>query len=589
MMTPSPDWSAFHARGWNAFPLPPGAKKPDALWKRWQTERSTPDDHRRWQASGMNAAIVTGPLSNAVVVDCDSPEAVALAERLEVNGAPHVVTAKGRHYYFRHPGGSIGNRVGFLPGIDLRADGGFVVAAGSIHPSGVPYRWNKPPQGELPPLPAWVLAAPERQPASPLPSPRAASDSRYGEAALQGELDAMRNAPEGARNHQLNKSAFALAQLAITGDVDESDAKARLGAAALEAGLDGVEIGATLASGWKAGRAEPRSTAARAAKAASLPHIIRADQLDAEDFPALRWAIPDILPEGLTCLAGKPKAGKSYLAMQMALAVSNGDGAPFGLPDMEQGEVLYLALEDGPRRLQARMRRMLLGPKPEGLHFTTSWPLIGKGGVEAMADWVKARSKPPLIILDTLRTIKAPTTGRRSAYDEDAASVAPLHELTKAHPGLALVVIHHTRKQESADEFDLISGTHGLSGVFDTLAVLSVDSLGSGTLSAQGRDLEHYRKALERDQRTGGWIVKGEPVERAKTGERQELLEILTGATAPLALANLAKAVGKQSDTTRRLLEGLIAEGRVHQPSYGRYALTLPQTAQGNQFPDHQF
>lgn len=599
----SPDWPGFHARGWNAFSLPSGTKKPNAPWTRWQTERSTPADHARWLAAGSNAAIVTGSVSGLVVLDCDTPEAIDEAERRGTNGAPFVETAKGRHYYFRHPGDLVRCRVAFMSGMDLRGDGGFVVAPGSTHPNGAQYRWQKPPQGELPPMPGWLRAALEK----PVPTPATASAASptgatsvgrlptsvtataYGQAALQQEIQVMRYAPEGGRNDQLNKSAFALAQLSAGGEVDGPEAKALLHEAALESGLHASEIEVTLASGWESGTEQPRSATRKTSASASIPRIIRADELDAMQFAPLRWAIPGILPEGMTCMAGKPKAGKSYLAMQMALAVASGDGTDFGLPDMEKGEVLYLALEDGPRRLQERMRQMLMGRKPAGLHLTTTWPRIDQGGIEELAKWCDANPKIALIIIDTLRTIKAPTTGRRSAYDEDAGSVAPLHEFTKSRPGLAVVVIHHTRKQESADEFDLISGTHGLSGVFDTLAVLSADATGSATLSAQGRDLEHYKKALERDKRTGGWIFKGEAMPRAKTGERQELLDLLTKADAAMTLGDLARGIGKQPDTTRRLLKGLLAEGLICQPSYGTYALFTPSIRSITEFDENTF
>lgn len=582
---PDPDWQGFRARGWNAFALPPRTKRPASSWKQYQTERPSLDDQRRWQAEGCNAAIVTGIVSRLLVLDCDTPEAIAEAERLGTNGAPSVKTAKGVHFYFAHPGGQVGNKARFIPGMDLRGDGGFVVAPGSIHPSGARYEWQKPPEGDLPPAPGWLLDAvtlkpPEAAPAAPRIKP-AIHASPYGQAALQSEIEAMRAAPEGTRNHQLNKSAFALAQLAASGDVAENEATAELRLAALETGLEQDEVETTLASGWRAGQANPRAdrivaapAAARAAQTPSPPLIIRGDELAAMHFSPLQWAIPGILPEGMTLLAGKPKAGKSFLSIQMVAAVATGDCSMFGAPDMEPGDVLYLALEDSPRRLQKRARDIRMGPISARTHFATTWPRFDQVGIEMLAQWHDAHPSARLIIIDTLRAIKAPAKGRQSAYDEDASSVAPLHEFTKSRPGLAVLVIHHTRKQESSDVFDLISGTRGLSGVFDTLMVLSHDALGNATLSAQGRDLESYSKALERDLRTGGWRFVGEALPRAKTGERQELLDLLTQAGVPVALGQLAESVRKKSDTTHRLLAGLAAEGLVCQPRHGMYALT---------------
>ncbi len=591
---PSPDWQGFHARGWNAFALPPRSKTPDTQWRRWQTDRSTLEDHARWKSEGCNAAIVTGQISGLIVLDCDTPEAVAEAERLGTNDAPRVKTARGAHFYFRHPGGRVGNKVRLRPEMDLRGDGGFVVAPGSIHPKGSLYHWaGGPPEGELPSMPGWLIEAtkrPDPQPAhSTSPMPTSSAASAYGQSALHQEILAMRYAPEGTRNDQLNKSAFALAQLAAGGEIHGPEAMALLRQAALESGLDGAEVEATIASGWEGGTKQPRPAKHKASAQASLPRMIRADELDAKQFAPLHWPIPGILPEGMTCLAGKPKAGKSYLAMQMAIAVATGNGTAFGIADMPAGDVLYLALEDGERRLQDRLRRMQRGPKPAGLRFSTAWPRIDQGAIEELAKWCDENPKTTLIIIDTLRTIKAPTTGRRSPYDEDAASIAPLHEFTKSRPGLAVVVVHHTRKQESTDEFDLISGTHGLSGVFDTPMVLLADAMGGGMLSATGRDLEYYKKALERDQRTGGWLFKGEVLPRAKTGERQELLDLLTNAGAAVTLGDLARASGKKPDTTRHLLKGLLEEGLICQPRFGAYALKLPSNPSSPQFDPSVF
>jgi hypothetical protein len=304
---------------------------------------------------------------------------------------------------------------------------------------------------------------------------------------------------------------------------------------------------------------------------------IRADILADMDFAPVKWAIPRLVPEGLAILAGKPKLGKSFLSLQMCEAVGSGDGKVFGVDDVEPGDVLYCALEDSQRRLHSRLHKMHPwgGAISDRIHFATEWPRIGEGCIEGLEGWLKDHPKAKLIILDTWRAIKPMASGRGgSAYDEDAIGAAPLLEFTKAHPGLAVIVVHHVRKMESDDIFDTISGTHGLTGIFDTLMVLARHGEGV-KLAAQGRDLEGYEKALDRDKLTGGWNIKGDAVEIAKTAERHEMLEALADANGePLALGTIASAVGKKKDTTRRLLAKLVKDGRVTQPSYGKYALS---------------
>lgn len=102
--------------------------------------------------------------------------------------------------------------------------------------------------------------------------------------------------------------------------------------------------------------------------------IFSAAELMAEELPPVRWVVPGLLPEGVTLLAGKPKLGKSWLALGLGMAVASG-GVALGTKQVECGDVLYLALEDNPRRLQGRLGKMLAGGEaPKGLYYATEWP-----------------------------------------------------------------------------------------------------------------------------------------------------------------------------------------------------------------------
>ncbi len=584
------DWQELVDLGFSLFPVHPRDKLPAISWKAFQSERPSPAMVAEWANGGYNCGIVTGAISNLVVLDCDSLEAVEEAHRLGGNGDTVTVkTAKGAHFYFCHPGALVPNRTGLLPGMDLRGDGGFIVAPGSIHPSGGIYEWiNHPAWHEIAPMPGWLASHLERkaQPATVIPASRAVAESAYGLSARDRELTALRNTAQGQRNDRLNQSTFALAQLSAAGGLDSEKTRAMLRAVALEIGLEPDETERTLASGWEAGLREPRIPAKVSTSAA--PRIISAPALAAMNFPPLRWAIPGLLPEGLAILAGKPKFGKSFLCIQLGAAIAAGEGGALGV-EIDAGDVLYCALEDSPRRLHARLKQIYpFGGLPERLHLATEWPRLGQGAVEALDDWCDEHPETRLIILDTWRAIKPQASGRGSAYDEDATAAAPLLEFTKRRSGLAVIVVHHVRKMDAEDIFDTISGTHGLTGIFDTQMVIARHG-GSVKLAAQGRDLEGYEKLLDRDRRTGGWKVMGDAVAIAKTGERQELLELLAESGAPLSLAALAKAVGKKPDTTRHLLKALVDEALVHQPGHGLYSLARPQFAQDPQSEDDPF
>lgn len=585
------DWRALHDLGFSLIPVRAGKKIPATQWARFQAQRATLEEISEWQRAGHNAGIVTGEISGVVVLDLDSEAALTAAADRGYPETLAVRTARGRHLYFRHPGIPVRNKVKIFPGADLRGDGGFVIAAGSVHETGAQYVWlSEPAWTEIAPAPEWLMEKLRKRPEIQPQSPDSLTSTAYGQSALDRELTILRNTQEGSRNDQLNRSAHALAQLAAGGQVDAAETKRALYHAALFIGLEADEIERTLQSGWRTGSSAPRVP--KQANGEPSPHanIFSARALSEMIFAPLRWAIPGLLPEGLALLAGRPKFGKSFLSLQMAVAVATGEGRALGVPEFEAGDVLVCALEDSRRRLKERLARMYpFGGAPERLHFATAWPRIGQGCIEELDAWCDEHPEARLIILDTWRAIKPPA-GRGPSYDEDATAAAPLLEFAKRRPGLAIVVVHHVRKTDADDVFDTISGTHGLTGIFDTLMVLARHGAGA-KVSAQGRDLDGYEKALERDRRTGGWILKGDVIPLAKTGERQQLLDLLAKAKGPLSLSEIAEAVGKNPDAVRHLLKPLVEEGSISQPGHGRYSLVPTQFPQDAQFDreEHPF
>jgi putative DNA primase/helicase len=214
------------------------------------------------QRSGLFALDADVDKETGAPIGEQSLGALGLSHLLTDARQPRVRTPSGGlHLLFAHPGPGFKNSVGRLgPGLDVRTEGGYVVAAGSTGPAGT-YRAETPIDWRnLPPLPGALraaLAAPER-PAEP---PRYAANGashEWGQAALAGELGRLLAAPVGQRNETLNRCAFRLAQAAAGGMLDGAEAQARLRAAALGIGLEPAEVDATIASGWAAGSASPR-------------------------------------------------------------------------------------------------------------------------------------------------------------------------------------------------------------------------------------------------------------------------------------------------------------------------------------------
>ncbi|HXM57235.1 MAG TPA: bifunctional DNA primase/polymerase [Candidatus Dormibacteraeota bacterium] len=220
-----------------------------------------------------NTGIRTGARSRLLVLDVDGE-----AGRLALRGvAAHhgrfdarwVQTgSRGWHAYFAHPGGSVPNSAGRLGvGLDVRGDGGYVVAPPSRHRSGSTYRWVDAREADrpLPAAPDWLLDLAGPAGHEPQPVLLLSDDVHaYAAAALASELREVAEAPPGQRNHQLNRSAFKLGQLVGARLLDEAAVTAALVAAGLSAGPGERKIRSTIRRGLQAGIRQPRQVVLRA-------------------------------------------------------------------------------------------------------------------------------------------------------------------------------------------------------------------------------------------------------------------------------------------------------------------------------------
>ncbi|MBI5018480.1 MAG: AAA family ATPase [Deltaproteobacteria bacterium] len=299
-----------------------------------------------------------------------------------------------------------------------------------------------------------------------------------------------------------------------------------------------------------------------------------AAQLTSMDFPEPMWAVPGLLTVGLTLLCGKPKQGKSWLALDLCLAVAFG-GRALGKYAVGKGSSLYFALEDTPRRLQARLRMVLDGQTaPEGMHLFCQWPRLDQGGAEQLAEWLAAHPDCRLVIVDTLQKIRAPSKTTGTLYGQDYEALSALKAVADA-AGVALVVVHHLRKGASDDVFDTVSGTLGLTGAADaTLILARTPGKFSATLHCTGRDIEEQSRALELDPRRMTWCDVGDAEERAGSDERQAVLDVLREASGSLSLEEVAKKTRKRPDATRKLLARAADQGLVVRTGKGLYAIT---------------
>jgi hypothetical protein len=181
--------------------------------------------------------------------------------------------------------------------------------------------------------------------------------------------------------------------------------------------------------------------------------VVDVADLLAMSLPEPRFAVPGILPEGFTVLAGKPKLGKSWLALDLAVAVASGTKALDSFP-VVKGDVLYLALEDPRRRLQDRLnkifRHMGLSPETLRLSLVTSCPQQDKGGLAEIDNWLQDHPDARLVIIDVWCKFRPGRKNPKDLYQEDYNHGSAVKALADKY-GVAVLVIHHTRKGESVD------------------------------------------------------------------------------------------------------------------------------------------
>jgi hypothetical protein len=219
--------------------------------------------------------------------------------------------------------------------------------------------------------------------------------------------------------------------------------------------------------------------------------------LDRQNFPPLRYAVPGLIPEGFALLIGPPKAGKSWLTLGVLLGVALGGRALGRICTGAARRVLYLALEDGDRRMQDRCRKLLADTAIPG---TFSYLISVEPGkvLQTIDAFLRRYPDTAMVVVDTLGKVMPQAGPGESAYQRDYRVGGQLKRIADERPGLALLVLHHDRKAGSEDFVDSVSGTHGLAGSADTVIVLARKRQSTeGLLKITGRDVPENEYALQ--------------------------------------------------------------------------------------------
>jgi hypothetical protein len=293
------------------------------------------------------------------------------------------------------------------------------------------------------------------------------------------------------------------------------------------------------------------------------------------EFPPINYAVPVYIAEGLTLLAGAPKRGKSWLALDLCCAVAWG-GFTLGDQHCVEGDVLYCALEDSPRRMKSRLKTVcsLVGSAPRRLTvwFGRDLVRLGQGCEEALREWLDAQPNPRLIVIDTLNYIRPERMRDEDPYSYDYRSATSLQRLAGEY-GVSILVVHHTRKSAADDYLESISGTNGLTGGSDAVIVLERQGDGSTVLKGRGRDIEEFEVAVKFDKDDCRWHVLGDAAETRQTETRGKILRHMREAGWFLTPSEISAQTGLRRNVVDLNLYRMLKAGDVVKAGRGKYGL----------------
>lgn len=465
----------YAAQGWPVFPI---SKTKAPLTAHGFKDASTdPEQIRRWwaQTPAANVAIATGAVSGLIVIDIDIDHEAGkygddvFREWVNDNGVyidtKTAVTGRGgKHLYFRTTK-SYGCKVNALPGVDIRGEGGYVVAPPSIHKNGNPYFWDGDDDEE-------ITCVQEDSDVEFF------FETMFAKQEKSETFEMPDTLAQGSRNDTLFKAASSLqakglSDSAILAAVQEEN-RARCNPPLSDREVETIVKSALR---YKKGTPEPAEVPAQPAKPKTFQKLRKATDLLKEDLPDLRVlvGVGDELPflvEGTCILSAKSKLGKSWLAMELCNAVSKGED--FLGYKTEKCDTLYLDLETVKNLKQKRLKTIIenTGSLGDGFNIQDDAMLLGEGFEEELEHYLQEDPKIGVVVVDVFQRILRPKRRDVSDYEYYYEQIGKLNEITKKHHISIILVCHDRKSVDEADPFANILGSTALQGATDQMIVM---------------------------------------------------------------------------------------------------------------------
>ncbi|MGO9611701.1 MAG: AAA family ATPase [Dissulfurispiraceae bacterium] len=558
----------YVARGFSVFPLLPESKIPDGsalpietdesgnplydnegrirhTWKPYQERYATDAELIKWFGNGSkrNIAIVTGRLSNLSVVDFDTAWAVKYAKANNFPKTPLAKTGKpiGYHAYYKYKEGT-GNfqKRDDLPGIDLRSEGGYVVAPPSMHESGKRYEWVKGkglddfPLAELPEI-ILVKTSQYKTPIKELYSGVRQGDRNESLCRLTGSW---------AHDGLSREECLDMAHLWNEKNVPP---------------LDRGEVERTVHSILEKHNREHARAVTHSIKSNPMT-LIKLIDLFKEPDEAVAWTVENMLPSGgFSVLASKPKVGKSTIARNLAFSLARGES--FLDRETSRGPVIYYALEEKRAEVKRHFRDMGAAGHEEIYIYAGAAPVDAILQIRAITEQIK----PALIVIDPLFRLAKVKDG--NDYVAVTAALEPLLQLART-TGAHVLCVHHTGKGDRQGGDSVLGSTAIFSSVDTLILIRQHDHYRTiQTRQRYGSDMEETTLNFDKEARV---ITVGKSRDEEEiTSIQKTMLDFLTGQNDALIEPTIMEEVEGRTGIKRKALRELVRAGEVTRTGKG--------------------
>lgn len=304
---------------------------------------------------------------------------------------------------------------------------------------------------------------------------------------------------------------------------------------------------------------------------AKLPKVWTGTELMTTEFPPQRWAVENLLPTGAILLVGAYKIGKSWFLLQLADSITR--GKPFLGHITTTGSVLYLALEDGPARIQRRAARMGIVLQ-DNVFVNTEW-LRGKEGLIGLRAWLDEHKDVKLVALDTLsRWQDDYSENRNDAWARDTKRIVDLKTIADQYD-ITILIVHHRAKAAREDAFQSTAGTNALQAAADGALLLEKQrGQNKAKLSLVGRDIPERDLAIEFQPENCTWReLAGDPVILRLGLEKKAIINAIMELGGKAKVGQVAEKVGKERSNVGHLIRAMAIEGILYKLEFGAYGL----------------